>query len=77
LQTILGAGSVATLLLVQSWLSRRFQRQQHEQTNAKLEQVETTVNGTNTALTARVEQLAQALVSAGVAVPPSPTTEDT
>jgi hypothetical protein len=72
MQTILGASAVAVLLLVQSWIGRRFARDKHAETVQKLDVVEKTVNGTNTALTERVEQLAQALQAAGISVPPTP-----
>ena len=77
MQTILGAAAVAVLLLVQSWIARRFAREKHAETVEKLDTVERTVNGTHTKLTARVEQLAQALQTAGIAVPPTPKTEET
>jgi hypothetical protein len=76
-QTILGASAVAVLLLVQSYIARRFAKNKHAETVAKLETVERTVNGTHTKLTERVEQLAQALQAAGIAIPPTPTTEET
>jgi len=76
-QTILGTVAVAVLLLGQSWVARRFQREKHAETTEKLDKVEKTVNGTHTALNHRVEQLAQALQDAGVPVPPTPTTEET
>jgi hypothetical protein len=76
IQTLLGASAVAVLLLVQSYIARRFARDKHAETVEKLETVERTVNGTHAKLNARVEQLAQALQAAGVAIPPTPTTED-
>jgi hypothetical protein len=76
IETILGTIAVAMLLLVQSYIARRFAKGKHAETVEKLETVERTVNGTHAKLTARVEQLAQALQAAGVAIPPTPTTED-
>jgi hypothetical protein len=75
-QTILGALAVAVLLFVQSFVSRRFQSRNHAEVAEKLDVVEESVNGTHTALTERVEQLAQALQAAGVSVPPTPGTEE-
>lgn len=77
LQTILGAVAVICALVAQSAISRRFQNRKHEETTEKLDKVEESVNGTHTALTERVEQLAQALQAAGVPVPPTATTEGT
>jgi hypothetical protein len=75
-QTLLGASAVAVLLLVQSYIARRFAKGKHAETVEKLAVVERSVNGTHKTLTERVEQLAQALQAAGIDVPPSPTTEE-
>ena len=74
-QTIVGSVAFLFLLIVQSVVQAKIAARQHRQTTAKLETVEATVNGTNSALTERVKQLAIVLQTSGVPIPPTPEVE--
>ncbi len=75
-QTILGATAVIFALIAQSMVARRFQTRKHEETTAKLDAVQTLVNGTADKQSARIDQLEQTITHSGATLPPSPLKEE-
>jgi hypothetical protein len=76
-QTLLGATAVGVLLLVQSYVARRFQERKHEETNEKVDRVEETVNGNFTRALDEIASLKALLTAHGIVVPPPPIEEGT
>ncbi len=72
LQSLLGSLAVIVALIVQSYVARKFGAKDAAVLEKKLDTVHEVVNGNHEAALARIDQLGDALTSAGVAVPPHP-----
>jgi hypothetical protein len=77
LQSIVGSLAIILALVVQSYVARKFGARNAEKLEKKIEVVHDVVNGNHEAALTRIDQLAEALTDAGVAVPPKPPQQPT